>query len=354
MNLTFRREIELNAKNLKIKMIPRKYFLLFIVVMVISTSCKITDCTRSISIEIMKPVASPIPENVEIVAIFNRAIFENDSLTLYNFGKGNLPCDTTLIKFELSKYCVDGLTGFFEQEAYFQKVTNYNINDSLSDISEGPVKSYKSADLFEITGADALIFLDFFQIENEISAFYDATYRTRAALSWSIVFRNDTPSNIYNQIDTLFFTKSQFADIQNKVQTKKEIYQDASRYLGKRFGTKIIPTWISDERTYYHSFHPEMQKAEKYAKNYEWLNAGAIWNNQTKNKNQKIAAKACFNMALTCEMEGKYDLAIGWLIDSNNILTKNNFEHRANCHQYMRFLTLRKYEVEKLEKQIRN
>jgi hypothetical protein len=225
---------------------------------------------------------------------------------------------------------------------------------ALVILPKGPFKSYKSSVLFETSGADALIFLDFLQFENEVSVFYDATYRTRAALSWSIVFRDDTPSNIYNQIDTLFFNKSQYADIQHKNQNKKEIYQDAARYLGKRFGTKIIPSWIFDERTYYQSYQPEMQKAEKYAKNYEWLNAGAIWNKQSNNKNQKIAAKACYNMALACEMEGKYDMAIGWLVDSNNILTKNNFEHRANCQQYMRFLTLRKYEVERLEKQIRN
>jgi hypothetical protein len=335
-------------------MIAKKYFLLLFVVMVNTTSCKITDFTRSIYIEIMKPVASPIPENVKTVAIFNRAIFDNDSLTLYNFGRGNLQRDSTLNEFDLSNFCLDGLTSFFEQEAYFQEVINYNVNDSISNTPKGPIKSYKSSVLFETTGADALIFLDFLQFENEVSVFYDATYRTRAALSWSIVFRDDTPSNIYNQIDTLFFNKSQYADIQHKNQNKKEIYQDAARYLGKRFGTKIIPSWIFDERTYYQSYQPEMQKAEKYAKNYEWLNAGAIWNKQSNNKNQKIAAKACYNMALACEMEGKYDMAIGWLVDSNNILTKNNFEHRANCQQYMRFLTLRKYEVERLEKQIRN
>jgi hypothetical protein len=302
----------------------------------------------------MKPAVSALHENVKTVAILNRAIFDNDSLTLYNFGEGNLPCDTTVNDFELSNYCLNGLTTFFEQEAYFQKVVYYNVIDSAESIPERQIKTYKTSDLFDITGADVLIFLDFFQFENKVSVFYDATYRTRAALSWSIVFKDNTPSNIYNMIDTLFFNKSQYADIQHKNQNKKEIYQDAARYLGKRFGTKLIPSWISDERYYYHSFYPEMIKAEKYVNNYEWLNAGVIWNKQSNNKNQKIAAKACYNMALVCEMEGKYDLAIGWLVDSNNILTKNNFEHRANCHQYMRLLTLRKYEVEILKKQIRN
>jgi hypothetical protein len=97
-----------------------------------------------------------------------------------------------------------------------------------------------------------------------------------------------------------------------------------------------------------------MRKAETYLKNSDWLKAGKIYNKQTQNKNQKIAAKSCWNMAVACEMEEKYDLAIEWLIDSNNVLTKNNLQHRLNCLQYMRDLALRKVEVEKLEKQIRN
>lgn len=302
----------------------------------------------------MKPVVFVIPENVKTVAIFNRAKHKNDTHTLYNFGRGNLPCDTTLNNFELSNYCVDGLTSFLEQEAYFHKVTNYHHNDSMSNITEGPNIMYKSSDLFDITKADALILLDFFQFENGVSSFYDATFRTRAALSWSLIYRDDTPSTIYNQIDTLFFDKSQYMDIQHNNHNKKQIYQNAAKYLGKCFGTKIIPSWISDERSYYQSHHPEMLKAEKYVKNHDWLKAGEIWNKQTKNKNQKIAAKASYNMSLACEMEGKYDLAIEWLTDSNNILTKNNYQHRAICQQYIRVLTLRKYEIEKLEKQIRN
>jgi hypothetical protein len=101
------------------KIIPITYFLLFFIVFLNITSCKITDCTKSISIEIMKPAVSALHENVKTVAILNRAIFDNDSLTLYNFGEGNLPCDTTVNDFELSNYCLNGLTTFFEQEAYF-------------------------------------------------------------------------------------------------------------------------------------------------------------------------------------------------------------------------------------------
>ena len=113
-------------------MILKKYFILIYLVLLSSTSCKITDSLRTFSIETMKPVASAFPESVKTVAIINRDTNKNASHTLYNFGKGNIPCDTTLNSFELSNYCIDGLTSFLEQENYFQKVNNYIDKDSLN------------------------------------------------------------------------------------------------------------------------------------------------------------------------------------------------------------------------------
>jgi len=314
------------------------------------TSCKLTDSLKTIRIEIMKPVDFAIPERIKTVAIFNRDS-KNQSGILNNSGGINFMADTTLNHDELSNNCVDGLTSFLEKEAYFQKVSNYR--DSLNNMPEDPFLIQKSSDLIEMTKADALIFLDLFQFENGVYSFFDGTFRTRAVLSWTITYRGNTSSpTIYNQIDTLFFSKSQFKDIQRKNRHSQQIYKEASNHLGKCFGTKIIPSWIPVERIYYQSKNPEMLKAEKFAISKDWLKAGEIWNRQTKNKNEEIAAKACYNMALACEMEGKYDLAIEWL--NQKVLTKYNELYEVNCEQYIRVLTLRKYEIEKLEKQIGN
>ena len=97
-----------------------------------------------------------------------------------------------------------------------------------------------------------------------------------------------------------------------------------------------------------------MLLAEKYALNNEWLKAAEIWNKLSKNKNPRIAAKACYNMALACEMEGKLDAAIDWLVQSYSTLKENNEEHKQNCQRYLAVLALRKKEIAKLEHQVRN
>jgi len=215
-----------------------------------------------------------------------------------------------------------------------------------------PDLMFKYPDLFEITKADALIFMDLLQFEKGASIYFDGTYRTRAALSWTVIFKNEPFPIVSDYVDTLFFSKSQYRDIQQRNNQFQQIYADVSKFLGKSFGTKMIPSWKPVDRMYYQSKNPQMIQAEKYAKNQDWLNAAEIWNRQTKNKNEKIAAKACYNLALACEMEGKYDLAIDWL--NHKTLTKYNEQYEINCERYIRVLTLRKYEIEKLEKQIRN
>ena len=134
----------------------------------------------------------------------------------------------------------------------------------------------------------------------------------------------------------------------------KMLADNSSRYLGKVMGTKIIPYWTTVERIYYKSNNQNMLLAEKYALENNWLKAAEFWNAQTKNKNPKIAAKASYNMALACEMEGKPDVAIDWLILSFESLKQNGEAHKANCQLYIKVLALRKKELEKLEKQIRN
>ena len=95
-----------------------------------------------------------------------------------------------------------------------------------------------------------------------------------------------------------------------------------------------------------------MHQAEKFVFDNEWLKATEIWNKETKNKNPRIAAKACYNMALTCEMETRLDAGIDWLNKSYAILGRNNVKHKDICQRYIKVLGTRKNEIERLDKQM--
>jgi hypothetical protein len=96
-----------------------------------------------------------------------------------------------------------------------------------------------------------------------------------------------------------------------------------------------------------------MLQAEQLCLNGEWLKAAEIYQRETTNKNRNIAAKAKYNMALICEMEGKPDVAIDWLINSHSTFKYPNEEHQFNCRLYINTLAARKKEIERLDKQVR-
>lgn len=332
---------------------PARNILSFFLLALNLSSCMITDSARTTQIEIMKPAIFNLPNEIKTVAIINRAYYQRDSVPFQYLNVYNIQTDT-LVKYRaLSNNCVDALSVFFEKEGYFGKVKNYR--DSLSVIyPENETSILTPEKLFQKTKSDICIFLDHFKF-NVIAMYgFNDVVLNGAALSWAIAVKTDSVSYLYNQMDTLAYEATGFPLNLNDHEKLNLLVNNSSEYLGRFFGSKIIPTWLTVERLYYKSNNQNMLLAEKYALNNEWLKAAEIWNKQSKNKNPRMAAKACYNMALACEMEGKPDAAIDWIVQSYSILKENNSEHKANCQRYIAVLATRKKEIEKLAYQVRN
>lgn len=329
-------------------MAPTRNFLYSVLVLFGLTSCIITDQIRTVEIEIMKPGIFIFPESINKVAIIKRDLYQSDTAIFKYLMFYRYTADSTIKYSRLSNRCVDALSNYLKDEGYFKQVVNYR--DSLNcPGTKGWLAD--SEELIRNTQADVFIFLDFLNFGNtEASSTHDYAITT-SYLSWTIQFKEDTTLYVYNQVDTLFYGGDQLAN--SNLNGISSIMENATDFAGKSFGTKLIPSWVPVERMYYKSNHPEMLKAEAFARKFDWLHAAEIWNCETNNKNQQIAAKACYNMALACEMEGKYDLAIDWLVKSYSILSKNNEVHKLNCQRYINLLAIRKKEIKRLEKQIR-
>lgn len=332
---------------------PARNVLTFFLLALNLSSCMIIDSARTTQIEIMKPALFNLPDEIKTVAIINRASYQSDSVPFQYLNVNKIQTDTLVKYGMLSNNCVDALSGFFEKEKYFGKVKNYR--DSLSVIySSNEIGIITPEELFQKTKSDICIFLDHFNFN--VVAMYGFTdvVANGAALSWSIAIKTDTLGYLYNQMDTLVYEATDFPLNLNDHAKLSLLVNNSSEYLGRSFGSKIVPTWLSVERLYYKSNNPNMLLAEKYALNNEWLKAAEIWNKQSKNKNPRMAAKACYNMALACEMEGKLDVAIDWLVQSHSLLKGNNEDHKENCKRYITVLALRKKEIDKLAHQVRN
>ena len=328
-----------------------KNSLLILVVFLGLTSCLITEQVSELQVEIMKPGLFIFPENIKNVAVFKRDMYHSDTSVFKYLNTEDIVIDTTIKSSNLSNLCVDAVASYFREEGYFQNVKNYR--DSLNSKWNSNSVIDTPDELFNKSKSDILIFLDFFKFYDIMISKSTNHLYTAACLSWTITIKNDTAAYIYNQIDTLDYNDWQLKSFNLEKNGHSKIIMDAAKYLGESCGKKIIPSWLLVQRMYYKSSNPDMLKAEQFALKNEWLKAAEIWNRETKNKNLKIVAKSCYNLALAAEMEGKIDLSIDWLIRSYSTLPKENKDHKANCQRYINILAMRKKEIERLDKQIR-
>ncbi|GAC1448319.1 MAG: hypothetical protein NVSMB7_09680 [Chitinophagaceae bacterium] len=93
---------------------------------------------------------------------------------------------------------------------------------------------------------------------------------------------------------------------------RKEAVQEAGARTGQAYAQRILPYWIRVYRDYYVKGTPTFIIARRKAQTGNWNEAGALWEQETRNPNGKIAGRACYNMAIISEINGDIDQAIKW------------------------------------------
>jgi hypothetical protein len=325
----------------------------------------------TIEVELMKPGQLTLRADIDTVAVFKRDLFKFDT-TIYKYTYGirnRLITDTSIHYQELSNKCADNLANYLENEKYFLKVINYR--DSMNYLFTQADSLINFPELHKKLNADAFIFLDYFhlwdhQTKNTNSDFIyniqDAFPEFKkckqfefvsAKLIWTIFIKGDSTRYILEQPDDLYYGNTVNPEYFENDDSHRLLLENASIFLGNSLGTKILPSWKKVERIFYRSNNIHMLKAESFLLSGDWLKAAEIYNKETMNKNRNIAAKAKYNMALICEIEGKFDAATDWLVRSYSTYKQENELHQSNCRLYIELIAIRKKEIEQIEKQIR-
>ena len=221
-------------------------------------------------------------------------------------------------------------------------------------------RQYNSSELQKIkreTNADLLISLDYFSSIDAIRYNRKSTVANEIVLSqgyWNLYDLNRrTFYASYNKKDTVYWTE--YTSFQQEVKgilpPRKDAILNAADIAGSKFAQFLVPHWIEVQRMYYLSGHVELKKTEDLIKNGKWMEAAKIWKEESHNKKKSIAAKSKFNMGLVCEMEGKLDAAMEWVVESFHIFGQENEQHYKNCTDYIRILSTRKRDFQIIETQ---
>ena len=276
-----------------------------------------------ISIQVIEPARITMPPYVNQVAFLNHSYFPklqgNDSS---GFSQREIYVLDTVINNHMFRGLQDGLneSPLFDLDSIH--ITQLRRNDTINFLD--PLTSDQLQSLKDSEQAQAIISLEYYRIKDTISMFehlsdYMAYRQVITNTVWRIYdLSRDSVFDEYILRDTTDWFEAA-VDSYEAIQNLPEFINSlrtASYNTGLKYGQRISPTWFEVPRFYYTSGSSDMREAGKLAASMDWQGAAEIWKKVAYQEKESIAAKACFNMALVCEIEDLLIPALDWAIKS--------------------------------------
>ncbi len=93
---------------------------------------------------------------------------------------------------------------------------------------------------------------------------------------------------------------------------RKEAVKQVSAQAAQYYAMRILPYRTRVTRDYYVKGSDNFRTARRKAQTGNWDGAAELWKKETTNPSKTVAGRACYNMAIICEINGELDLAIKW------------------------------------------
>lgn len=203
------------------------------------------------------------------------------------------------------------------------------------------------------TGADLLLSLDYFSVYEEMN------YKVQALKSahiyvlsmWNFYnLKEDKLQYYYHRVDTISWYQSYNDNI--KLPNRNDAMMNAAQISGENFSNFLTPHWIPVQRTLYQSGQVDFKKAEQLAEENKWLEAAQLWRKNINNKNNSIAAKSMYNLAVASEIMGEIEAAMDWVVKSYQVFENKNEVHEFHCKDYINILGQRRLDFKKIDLQL--
>ena len=97
---------------------------------------------------------------------------------------------------------------------------------------------------------------------------------------------------------------------------RKEAVLHQSKYMGMDYAQRLLPFKHRVNRDYFVRGTENFKIAQRRAQAGDWDGAAELWELETTNRDAKIAGRACYNMAISNEINGNLDQAMLWATKS--------------------------------------
>jgi hypothetical protein len=276
-----------------------------------------------ISIQVMEPAKITLPSYVNQVAFLNHSYvpkIQPDDTSGYS--QKEIYILDTVINNQIFSGLQDGLneSPLFDLDSiHIIQFRRRDTNNFLEPLTTDQIHAVNQSEK-----AEAVISLEYYRIQDTISMdTYQMDYMGNRRMISHTVWRiynlsNDSIFDEYmlkDTVDWYVFGYDSYTIMESLPEFINSL-RTASYNAGLKYGQRISPSWFDVPRFYYTSGGEAMREAKKLAASRDWKGAAEIWKKQAYQENEKVAAKACFNMALVCEIEDLLIPALDWAIKS--------------------------------------
>jgi hypothetical protein len=303
-------------------------------ILLVSVSLYSCRSTNLVYIRVQQPAPVTIPAGVADVGIINRSLVDSKYKALDIVDKV-LSMEGDSLDVQASQASVTGLADELIKNNRFTNVTAFNSVDLRSNVP-GQFQSPLSWDVVEKIcrekHVDVLFSLELFDTDSKVS-YVAVPISMKTPLGnipgiehhASMLTTVKTGWRIYDPAQRLILDEypiSQGMTFSGKginpvaaaaaIINRKDAINDVSRKTGQDYAYRLIPYWIKVTRDYYVKGTNNFGIAKRKAQTGNWDGAAELWKKETTSSDSKIAGRACYNMAIICEINGQLDEAIAW------------------------------------------
>ena len=115
---------------------------------------------------------------------------------------------------------------------------------------------------------------------------------------------------------------------------RKEAVLYQSKSMGMNYAQRLLPFKHRVNRDYFVRGTDNFKIAQRRAQAGDWDGAAVLWQQETVNPDPKVAGRACYNMAISNEINGNLDEAIQWASKSYTDYNNNYALSYLNTLKY--------------------
>ena len=322
--------IILDAPNNEHPIIKMKKILFLIITALSVSGCK----TNLVYISVKDPAPVTIPGYIKRVGIVNRSQASDETKNLNKMHE-IVSMETPTMTKEGSEECMKGLKDALVQNTRFDQVNLFDsirLNSPGAGIFASPLSWDIVDKICRINNVDAIFVLELFDTElkvapvsipTDLSKPLNVLEAVQQQVNMTTIIK--TGWRIYDPQNKIIL--DEFPISQNNTFTgsgvsaaataeammgRKEAVKQTANRMGRIYADRILPYWVRVNRDYYVKGNYNFKIAKRKARTGNWDGAAELWQKETTNRRNKIAGRACYNMAIINEINGNLDDAIKW------------------------------------------